>query len=113
MAIALPPRSTSTPTPGHWSKEAILALLGIAVALLCCLIGLAWPSVRMWLFACRSGSAAPVQNVTSADHPGTMNGHLVPVHCRWMNEWKNGKDEIRRLQQEEYSRLVEVRRERY
>lgn len=41
-----------------WSTEAILALVGIVVALLCCAIGLTWPSCRRALTLRRIRRAA-------------------------------------------------------
>jgi hypothetical protein len=32
-----------------WSKEAILTLVGVLVAVACFIIGLAWPRLRLWL----------------------------------------------------------------
>lgn len=37
---------------GSWSKEAILTLLGVGTAIICFVIGLAWPKLRRSLSTC-------------------------------------------------------------
>ncbi|KAF2622620.1 hypothetical protein BU25DRAFT_206875 [Macroventuria anomochaeta] len=95
-----PTQIQDTETTNNWSIEAILGLISVFVALLCCAIGLVWPSCRRRLtlrriHAAASRSACSITSPallasTAIQHQGARSTHLlatqvhrpnmVPVH---------------------------------
>ncbi|KAF2830209.1 hypothetical protein CC86DRAFT_453663 [Ophiobolus disseminans] len=98
------PRTPAPPAHPPWSKEAIIGLCAIVVALLCCLIKIVAPSLwlrwQTWRWN-RSSSSALDTDVGVKSPP-----------ILGLGRWASSRDEVRRQQQEEYTRALRVGRGR-
>lgn len=115
------PSETPLSAANGWSKEAILALTGVCVAVLGILGGLAWR--RMWRSwsGCRTSSLCTTFCIQcfNADplvaDPADI--HLVRSRlqrARRIRNWRlRNQDEVRRQLQEQYNELLEMRRQTF
>ncbi|KAH4054444.1 hypothetical protein HBH49_080380 [Parastagonospora nodorum] len=90
----VPQAFTSTPASEPWSKEAIIALIGVCIALACFVIGLAWKPLR----SCFRRYIQRGRNLFARERQGTN------------TQWRRNQEETRQHLQDQYNSLLEIRR---
>ncbi|RII09108.1 hypothetical protein CUC08_Gglean007509 [Alternaria sp. MG1] len=97
----------------HWSKQDLLTLLGVCVAIVTVVIGLAGllvasPSTRKWLCKPVYWFAWRVQR--SSEHPSVLS-----PKCRTstIKNWRKNRKQAHQQLQDRYNELLEMRRGRF
>ncbi|KAF2850908.1 hypothetical protein T440DRAFT_517808 [Plenodomus tracheiphilus IPT5] len=75
----------ATATSNGWSKEAILTLVGVLVAITCFVIGLAWPCIYRGVQNLRTGASASYQLRDFAEEARRYNEFLA------FNAWREAQ----------------------
>ncbi|KAH9864759.1 hypothetical protein IAQ61_008704 [Plenodomus lingam] len=88
--LVLSSRDNPDPPPAGWSKEAILALIGVCMAIVCFIITLAWPTIR-GLFQTNSMSC-----INARRRRSRALEEQVRRYNEWLefNEWREGRDHV-------------------
>lgn len=94
-----------------WSNEAIIALLGVCMALICFVVGMLWPCLyRRW--NARTIMSKHWSLIGTSELSNSVLGDLESGTATRMDHvsyWRR-REEVRRRQQEQYHALLELRR---